>query len=258
MVTQHIPSESDAFLQLTKEDDVFILTFLTTETRFSVSSVSYILAALDIVEKYLQDHPDNAPKALITTATGRIYSNGLELSEILTDASEPKRIDTFFHSSLHRLFARLITFPIPTVACINGHAFAAGFFFALCHDFRIMREDRGYLCMNEVELPLPMPPGVASVLKAKIKNPQILRDVALQAKRLNSKQAMEAGIVDLCAPESLLLESAKTFAKKLPPLKSPLVYQLLKKELFSEAVSILSDKKPYFERFDFNMFSSKL
>ena len=46
--------------------------------------------------------------------------------------------------------------PIPTVALINGHAFAGGCLLALAHDYRIMRSDRGYMCMNEILLPSPL------------------------------------------------------------------------------------------------------
>lgn len=49
---------------------------------------------------------------------------------------------------------RLLTFPLITVAAINGHCFAGGFLLALACDFRVMREEldgrRAWCCMNEV------------------------------------------------------------------------------------------------------------
>ena len=36
----------------------------------------------------------------------------------------------------------VITFPVPTVCAIGGHAFGAGLMIALCHDVRVMRRDR--------------------------------------------------------------------------------------------------------------------
>lgn len=38
---------------------------------------------------------------------------------------------------------RLLSFPIPCIAAINGHAYGGGLAFAFSHDYRIMRQDRG-------------------------------------------------------------------------------------------------------------------
>ena len=42
---------------------------------------------------------------------------------------------------------------------INGYAIAGGCIFALAHDYRVMRNEFGYLQMNEIELGLALPPG---------------------------------------------------------------------------------------------------
>ena len=42
-------------------------------------------------------------------------------------------------------FFRPLQLPIPTVAAINGHAFGAGMMFAVAHDYRLQREDRGFV-----------------------------------------------------------------------------------------------------------------
>ena len=52
---------------------------------------------------------------------------------------------------------RVITLPIPTICAVGGHAFGAGFMLALCHDVRLMREDRGFLCANEVAIGMVIP-----------------------------------------------------------------------------------------------------
>ncbi|KAK1677839.1 hypothetical protein QYE76_038687 [Lolium multiflorum] len=54
--------------------------------------------------------------------------------------------------------ADLLALPMPTVAAVTGHASAGGFLLALCHDYRVMRADRGVLYMSEVDLGLPLPP----------------------------------------------------------------------------------------------------
>lgn len=56
-----------------------------------------------------------------------------------------------FGNTMGQIMERLLLAPIPTVAAINGHAFAAGAFLALACDYRIMREDRGWICISEVD-----------------------------------------------------------------------------------------------------------
>ncbi len=43
-----------------------------------------------------------------------------------------------------------MTFPLVTVAAVNGHAFAGGMLLALACDFRIMNSEKGMMSMNEV------------------------------------------------------------------------------------------------------------
>lgn len=37
--------------------------------------------------------------------------------------------------------------------------------FAFAHDFRIMRSDRGYLCLPEIDLGMPLTPGMTAVIQ---------------------------------------------------------------------------------------------
>ena len=69
-----------------------------------------------------------------------------------------------FVDEVHRIFGRILAFPGITVAAINGHAFAAGAMFATAHDFRVMRDDRGYWCLPEVDLGLPLTPAMTAVI----------------------------------------------------------------------------------------------
>ena len=61
------------------------------------------------------------------------------------------------------MLARFITFPMPTLAVMNGHTYAGGVFFALCHDVRIMsiESPRFRVCLSEINMGTTIPnPGV--------------------------------------------------------------------------------------------------
>ena len=87
------------------------------ENKLNQIFVKDFLQALDEVEKRAK----GGPAALVTVGKGKHYSDGLALSEV---SSLGKQVMFDFLKSVELLFLRLLTFPMPTVAAVNGHAFA--------------------------------------------------------------------------------------------------------------------------------------
>ena len=48
-----------------------------------------------------------------------------------------------------------------------------------------MRSDAGFLCMNEVDIPIPMTPGMVMLIKTKISDPLQYRKMLLEGHRFN-------------------------------------------------------------------------
>uniref|UniRef100_A0ACD5TET5 Uncharacterized protein n=1 Tax=Avena sativa TaxID=4498 RepID=A0ACD5TET5_AVESA len=134
--------------------------------------------------------------ALVTVAEGRFFSNGLDIGWAGTSRAKLGELV----SALRPVAADLLALPMPTVAAGTGHASAGGLLLALCHDYRVMRADRGVLYMSEVDIGLPLPPYFMAVLRAKISSAQALRDVVLRGSRLRAPQAKEMGVVDVVCP----------------------------------------------------------
>lgn len=129
--------------------------FLLTRDCLMQAFCQAIILALDIID---QKHE---PGVVITTSgIAKFYSNGLDLEHA-------NYTPGFWKESLYALWLRLITYPMPTVALVNGHAFAAGFMLAMMHDYRIMNPHKGYLCLNELELGVPLRPPMLSVFRQK-------------------------------------------------------------------------------------------
>ena len=112
---------------------------------------------------------------------------------------------------------RIITLPIPTICAINGHAFGAGFMLALSHDVRIMREDRGFLCANEIQLGLKIPRPELALFRHKIPAHSFFETVQL-SKRWTGPAALEAGIIQSISTIDNLAEITKSKAEELAPL----------------------------------------
>ncbi|CAG8478648.1 1643_t:CDS:2 [Dentiscutata heterogama] len=175
------------------------------ENRFDSNFINEINAILDEIENIIKLEKSERA-ALITIGEGKLYSNGLDLKHALSTPG-------FFDNYYLKLLVRVLTFPIPTVAAINGHAFAGGFMFALAHDYRVMRADKGFLCMNEVEYSLPLHPGMAAIVRIKM-SPKTYRDCILHAHRFNGPDSLDQGLVDIIASENDVLPKAKELALK--------------------------------------------
>ncbi len=185
-------------------DRVAVLRMDAGENRFNRESVDALHAALDEVEA------TEGPVALVTTGVGKFYSNGLDL-DWLGGAGDA---GAGFIDDVHRLLGRVLGFPAITVAAVNGHAFAGGAMLATAHDHVIMREDRGYWCLPEVDLGLPLTPAMYAVVAAHLP-PTTLRDAALTGRRYTGPESVAAGIADAVAPEDEVVDRAVALAAGL-------------------------------------------
>jgi enoyl-CoA hydratase/carnithine racemase len=191
-------------IDLRRDGDVHVLRFDDGENRFSPGFLDEVGRALDELTAV------DGPAALVTTGTGKFYSNGLDLDWLGENAGEWSA----YLDRVHGLFARLLTLPMPTVAALNGHVFAAGAMLSLAHDHRVMRADRGYFCLPEVDLGLPFTPGMSALVQARL--PVVTAHEAMvTGRRYGGEDAQAAGIVHRTAAESEVLTAAISTASAL-------------------------------------------
>jgi len=200
-------------ITLEKKDSIYYLTMDSEENRWNTTFVRDIAEALDEIEN------DEGPGALITSSKNpKFFSNGLDLDWMQSPENHPDGGDReVFGEEFMYLMGRVITLPIPTVCAINGHAFGAGFMFALSHDIRIMREDRGFLCANEMQLGLPIPRPELALFKHKVPANAFFETVQL-SKRWTGSDALNAGIIQGVSSLEELPEVAQNKAAELAPL----------------------------------------
>jgi enoyl-CoA hydratase/carnithine racemase len=167
----------------------------------------FALDWLDGVNGLLDEIAAAKPGALIITATGKFFSNGLDVDYIGANADKlPAYLDR-----VHALYVRLLTFPAPTVAAVNGHAFGAGAMLALCADHRIMRTERGFWSLPEVLLGMPFTVGMASLLRTRLPD-AIATEAMTTGRRYGAIDAAAAGIVEQTADINDLLSVAAEVA----------------------------------------------
>ena len=183
-------------VSLTYRDSIAVLTLGDDENRFSPGWLDDMDAALDRVVS-------GEPTALLTTATGKFFSNGLDLDWLTTNPGEWGP----YAGRVQVLLARVLTLPVPTVAAVNGHAFGAGAMLAMAHDFRVMRADRGFLCFPEVDIRIPFTPGMSALIQAKT-TPRTAIEAMTTGRRYGGADAAAAGLVDGAVAEEVLVETA--------------------------------------------------
>jgi enoyl-CoA hydratase/carnithine racemase len=126
---------------------------------------------------------------------------------------------------------------MPTIALINGHAFAGGLMLAMYHDYRTFNPSRGFLCLNELDFGYRLKPPMASIFREKIPYPAVYRDIVLEAKRFAGKEALECGIVDGLGGIEEVLALVKE--RNLTEKGQSGVYAALRSEMYRESLSFL-------------------
>ncbi|WP_333618306.1 enoyl-CoA hydratase/isomerase family protein [Dietzia sp.] len=189
---------------LEQNESVYILRFSTPENVDEAPDNVFSPDFLDSIESCLDTlEAAEGPAALVTIGAGKFYSNGLDVEYGFRDA---ETLNPYIER-VHRMFARFLELPMPTVAAINGHAFGAGAMLSLCHDMRIMRTGRGFWCLPEAARGMPFPPGMNALVTGSLP-PQTARLAMLTSQRFGAEDALAAGIVDAVAEESALLDEA--------------------------------------------------
>lgn len=190
-------------ISLRYDEKIAVLDLGDDENRFS-------LAFLDDVNAHLDDIEASGAHALVTTAAGKFYTNGLDLDWL---GAHPEQTQ-WYVSRVQDLLARVLVLPMPSAAAIVGHAFGAGAMLAVAHDFRVMRADRGFFCFPEADINIPFTPGMAALIQAKL-TPQAAVASMTTGRRFGGADAADIGIVDATAGEGAVTSAAVELLRPL-------------------------------------------
>lgn len=188
---------------------------------------------LDTVDAHLDAVLAKGAHGLVTTADSKFYSNGLDLDWLGAHSDQ----GDWYVGRVQGLFARVLTLPIPTAAAVVGHAFGAGAMLAISHDFRVMRDDRGFFCFPEVDIRIPFTPGMAALIQAKL-TPQAAVASMTTGRRFGGVDAQAYGIVDATAPEGSVTTAAIDLLRPLGGKDSGTL-GAIKQGMFGPAVQAL-------------------
>ncbi|MEI7654515.1 MAG: enoyl-CoA hydratase/isomerase family protein [Actinomycetota bacterium] len=184
-------------MRLEMTGDVAVITWNDNENRINLDSLGRLNEILDELE------PREGPLAVVWTGTGKFFSNGLDVELFARDPSSMEPIIKLFDATM----GRLLLFPAYTVSALNGHTFAGGALLSMTTDYRVMRSDRGYWCMNELDIGMVIPIEMNAVLKNRLPRATWI-DAIMTARRFSAADALARGIVEEIAEESVVLPRA--------------------------------------------------
>ena len=181
----------------------------TSKNCHNLEFASQLLSRLEEVEN------NNEIKSLILTSDDeKNWSQGIDVAWFLglIQQQDFEPLQAFLHT-MDRILEKLMRFPVPVIAAINGHTFGNGCVLAAACDFRFMRQDRGYVCFPEVDMGIPFLPGLVDVI-TKAFPKKAFSQMILTGKKYTANEMHELGVVEFLADnQTNLMEKSISFAK---------------------------------------------
>ncbi|CAI2379630.1 unnamed protein product [Moneuplotes crassus] len=212
-----------------------IIVMNQNDNRLNLKFCEELHQALD----QLEVQKESRGQTLVTLSTHpKIYSNGVDFENLRND----KEIEQVLEG-LHQYILRILQSKIPTVGCIDGHAFAGGWFMAIAHHFRIMNTDRGWICLNGISLDIPIPKAFNVLGTQKIGEQQYWETCCLGT-RFNAYEALERGIVHKIYNSENILKKTEDFADHLAKKNlDPIAFRLMNADIYNSSIHSLSNDK---------------
>jgi enoyl-CoA hydratase len=155
--------------------------------------------------------------AVALTGAGRVFSAGLDFDHHfpLFARRSLAEVDAWF-DAYRATNLRLFTYPRPTVAAINGHAYAGGLITALGCDHRIAADGAAQFALNEVPIGIPMPAAYVEIIKYALGAPAAV-EMTLFGQVYELADARRLGVVNRIVPAERLIDAAVHWAGRIEP-----------------------------------------
>jgi enoyl-CoA hydratase len=144
-------------------------------------------------------------RSVVLTGRGKVFCGGLDLKTLAAyDHAEMAR----FVDAFDDCFRKVLAFPRPVVAAINGHALAGGAILAFACDHRVAQPGPFQIGLNEVELGISFPAGAFEIARRSVPERSI-GAVLLEGRRFSPEEALAAGLVHALADDALAAATAQ-------------------------------------------------
>lgn len=166
----------------------------------------------DAFDRLEADHPESP---VVLTGQGKRFSAGLDLDEHFRLFAGPRDAVADWFRDYRATNLRLFTYPRPTVAAVNGHAFAGGLITSAVCDRRIAADVGSRFSLNEVLIGIPMPAVYVRMLTYAW-GEQAAARASLFGETFTAQQALQLGVFEQLVHGNELLDRAIAVAESIP------------------------------------------
>ncbi len=216
------------------DEHVAVLSMNSGENRFNFPFFEGFLEILDEIEQ-----TPEANVLVVKSSHEKIWSNGIDLDWLVPaiEKEGPELLNRF-RVEMFRFMRRVLMCPMLTIAAITGHAFAGGAFLSFAHDFRFMRSDRGWLCLPEVDINMPLGPVFMALSRRAVPTYKF-EEMQFTGVRLTAQECVEHHIVKKAAHIDELMNDVLAFAKSLN--KDRELIRKMKLETHKEILKVIDE-----------------
>lgn len=150
---------------------------------------------------------DDSVSVVVITGAGPVFCAGFDRNEFFQ--REPEQVKAFLDST-DRFHLRLINFPKPLVAAVNGPAMGGGLDLAALCDLRVAAESAAF-AHPEIKFGAPTLYGPL----AEIIGGGLARDLCLTGRSIDAQEALRIGLVTSVVPPDHLPAEAAAIANTI-------------------------------------------
>ena len=195
-----------SFVTSTQEGPILTLTLNRPEALNALNAqvLDDLDAALDAVDL-------NTVRCLIFTGTGdKAFAAGADIAAMANMTSEEAAA---FSRRGNEVFRRIETFPLPTIAAVNGYALGGGCELAMACDMRLCSETAVF---GQPEVTLGITPGFGGTQRLmRLVGMGKAKELIFSARNVKAPKALEIGLVNAVYPPEELLPAAKKLGARI-------------------------------------------
>jgi len=195
-------------LLLECRDAIATVTLNRPDKRNAVTAtmIAELQTALDTIEK------NHSTRVVILTGAGSCFCAGMDLEMLASIAQQSPTENQEDSRRIAKMLRRIWSFPRPTIAAVNGAAYAGGCGIATLCDFTLAAPEAKF---GYTEVKIGFLPAIVSVFLTRQIGEKRCRDLLLTGRIITAQEAKEFGLVNEVVPAGHLLDRAQELANDL-------------------------------------------
>lgn len=168
---------------------------------------------MDELEQALDDCEKGPARVVILTGAGTAFSGGMDIATLRAGIGKPAKAHLADARRLARLLKKLYSFPLPTIAAVNGPAIAGGCGIATLCDFTLASPSASF---GYTEVNIGFIPAMVAVFLWRQVGDRRVRELLLGGHVLPAREAYRIGLIsEVVADGHKLLLRAYELANNL-------------------------------------------